>query len=460
MSSALAGLPAQKAATLAAAEAKAAQKKLQSLNAAQAIDNYVAEEIRKVPSADEAGKLLTAVEKQLLEERAKQKKDRETIGKLAALAEDLKTLEDDFSTKPELIETLRKTILDRGDQIDALEKTYKEQSEKAAKLDKEVKEYIGSKILNKAQVASWEKDRTTDPARSIETDLVKMRQALEQFPDKPVDPFAECPYNRLKTHLEKAETELDQIAHKAPCHKCKKENGVIRTQDAKDLVQEKIASLEELAKRATDEGLSEPEKADWVLAKALEHMRTTKDETGKTAGKMLGALLCKNAKDELVVLWAYSGEIADGWREANAEVTRLQKAVEKAKDLPERTEVEKLLKKAEELRDSAGKGDALKEEFVRKYWSDPIPQTGPDAILRSASGAVESIEKLNHGNTKTPHGVCAAPKMIQQAHQKGLVPIGMAEAWFGGGDNAHGEFVASCDTCMKNVGFQLCRECK
>ncbi|MBK9167884.1 MAG: hypothetical protein IPM24_10510 [Bryobacterales bacterium] len=460
MSSALSGLPAKKAAEDASKEAKAAQKKLQSLNAAQAIDNYVAEEIRKVPSADEAGKLLTSVEKRLVEESGKLKKDRETIGKLKALAEDLKTLKDDFSTKPEILETLRQQILDRGDQIDALERTYKEQSEKATRLDKEVKEYIDSKILNKAQVTSWEKDRTTDPARSIETDLGKMRQALEQFPNKPVDPLQDCAYKRLKTHLEKAETELDQIAHKAPCHKCKKENGVQRTPDAKDLVKKKVARLEELAKLDNDNNLGEPEKADWVLAKALDRMRTTKDETGKTAGKMLGALVCKNAKDELVVLWAYSGEIADGWREANATVSRLQKALQEEKDLPKRGELEKLLKEAETLRDHAGKEDALKEELVRKYWSHAIPQTGPDAVLRSAAGGIESIEKLNHGNKKTPHGVCAAPKMIQQAHQKGLVPIGMAEAWFGGGDNAHGEFVASCETCMKNVGFQLCRECK
>jgi hypothetical protein len=58
-----------------------------------------------------------------------------------------------------------------------------------------------------------------------------------------------------------------------------------------------------------------------------------------------------------------------------------------------------------------------------------------------------------------PHAVCAAPKLLQQARAEGLEPVAMAEAWYGGGTNKHGELVASCSTCMKNIGFQLCRTC-
>ena len=97
--------------------------------------------------------------------------------------------------------------------------------------------------------------------------------------------------------------------------------------------------------------------------------------------------------------------------------------------------------------------DTAAEMATGGNWVRALPANGE---LRSASGDTVSLTGLNIGNTDTPHGVCSAPKMIQAARSLGYTVVGMAEAWYGGSPNTHGELVASCKTCMKNIGFQLC----
>jgi hypothetical protein len=99
------------------------------------------------------------------------------------------------------------------------------------------------------------------------------------------------------------------------------------------------------------------------------------------------------------------------------------------------------------------KGDSSEPVVLLKKPTGPQPY---DGLLWSKSGDAVSLEALNKGHDGTPHGVCSAPKMIQMAYQLDLEIVSMAEAWFGGGTNTHGELVASCNTCMKNIGFQLC----
>ncbi|WP_437894476.1 hypothetical protein [Sorangium sp. So ce124] len=53
-------------------------------------------------------------------------------------------------------------------------------------------------------------------------------------------------------------------------------------------------------------------------------------------------------------------------------------------------------------------------------------------------------------------GVCAAPKLLQHAVERRLIPIGLAEMWFEKGSGRDGVFCDSCDTCKGNLGTQLC----
>lgn len=108
-----------------------------------------------------------------------------------------------------------------------------------------------------------------------------------------------------------------------------------------------------------------------------------------------------------------------------------------------------------ELPAASGRDDTI-ETATGAAWARPIPA---DGNLISVGGASQSLAGLPIGPEEKPHGVCSAPKMIQQAKGRGLTIVGMAEAWYGEGTNTHGELVASCSTCMKNIGFQLCEVC-
>jgi hypothetical protein len=370
----------------------------------------------------------------------------------------------------------------------------------------------------------FEKDRSTITPRLIEQDLAILRQKLAAFPAQTVG-AAPCPARTdLTQFVAKLEQEVDKLAHKAKCHLCPSVNGVDRTADAKALINAKVAALEQLAARADDSGLSPAEKIDYALAKSLNSLRTQNDENGKTAGKMIGVLICrKRPGGEIVHLYGYSGTLASNSRLADAEVIKIQRQLEipdkiAAKQLevatnqasvdsaerdvaaavlgakdkdpkgPEAKLVATSKSAAGALRDKQAKlakeltalqgslppdlpalrgqlaaaqvratqasvEDTALETSTAGSWVRSLPETGQ---LTSASGDTVSLEALNTGHDGTPHGVCAAPKMIQQAHAQNYEIVGMAEAWYGGGTNTHGELVASCTTCMKNVGFQFC----
>lgn len=116
----------------------------------------------------------------------------------------------------------------------------------------------------------------------------------------------------------------------------------------------------------------------------------------------------------------------------------------------------KLAAATEKVR-QASVDDTHWEDATAARWVRSLPEKGD---LSSVGGDTVSLESLNKDHFDTPHGVCSAPKMVQsalaRAGAEGLQVKGMAEAWFGGGPNAHGELVASCNTCMKNIGFQFC----
>lgn len=107
--------------------------------------------------------------------------------------------------------------------------------------------------------------------------------------------------------------------------------------------------------------------------------------------------------------------------------------------------------KAGEETEAASRLDTQVENGTAPIWERSIEKE-----LKSKSKDSELLADLNHEHEGTPHGVCSAPKMIQAAYGKNLKVISMAEAWYGGGTNTHGELVASCNTCVKNIGFQLC----
>jgi hypothetical protein len=586
------------------------------------------------------------------------KKDRDARANMAGLNVLLKKLEgrEDVSAEQLQIEIAEEAENHRNDVSNLAEKA----AELKAALDKLIKEYKGFQDLvprgplpvltkplqenaEKKRVADFrereeldflggfETDRTASTPRLIEQDLLVLRAKLKQFPEGPLEDVIKCEArDQLKKFVEDLQAEVDKAAHKAKCHKCgsaSEEKGLVRSPDAKDLIFAKVKELEELAKGAK-EARSAGEKIDQGLGTALESMRNEVDENGKTAGKMLGVLVCKDGDGKTVLLYGYSGTLGANSRiaerkyflinlqidpagklkdnkvqQAGAQIV-IDKANEALEKTPEFTELEAARARLAELerekkeinlklnppkKKPAAKGkkgdtevtkaeaepteapidkEALQsalelnaqkiekeeivaakaeekmnatveakrlqkakqdkqqleayakrlaeqkklqdeklkppkelepeseraraDEYVRakqeeagkeqedlkrqleeakkkvveasklddelenstaSHWVRSIPE---DGFLVGAGGDIVSLEALNKDHFDTPHGVCSAPKMIQAARAMGLKIVSMAEAWYGGGPNPHGELVASCNTCMKNIGFQFC----
>ena len=193
------------------------------------------------------------------------------------------------------------------------------------------------------------------------------------------------------------EAKIDHDAHHVNCVRCHAEHGIDRTGEAKAAVGEQLAELERLAKLDGEDGLTEQQRQDRLMGQDLEALRS------RGQGKMIGVLLCRDSTGGAVTLRAFSGDVAG------------------ADDL-------------------AG-------------WCPHIP---PGSSMTTANGMVVPLDALPHSEN-TPHGVCAAPKMIQEAHRNNLTIIGIAEAWYGGGVvQPHGALVASCTTCKSNLDVQLC----
>lgn len=241
---------------------------------------------------------------------------------------------------------------------------------------------------------AWAKNHSTiTSSRVLEADLRQMKADLTRLGAAAAPPGAVAYCSLL-------ETTIDHTAHHVPCSRCGVEHGIDRTALAKAAVDAEVAELERLANLPEDTGLTARQILDRSIGRDLEVLRSG------GGGKMIGVLLCQDSLGNRVTLRAFSG-------------------------------------------DSAGRDDVA-------GWSDHIPPDGQDSFMTSANGVVVPLSALPV-TAGTPHGVCAAPKMIQAAHRSGLTIVGIAEAWYGGGPvQPHGALVASCATCKSNLDIQLC----
>jgi hypothetical protein len=83
--------------------------------------------------------------------------------------------------------------------------------------------------------------------------------------------------------------------------------------------------------------------------------------------------------------------------------------------------------------------------------------------LKNFSGQVSLLQEIFPPGMGIPTGTgdCCGPKLLQYAAEHGLVPVGMAEFYWGranvSGSRQHGRFYSSCRTkCYHILGFMLC----
>lgn len=173
-------------------------------------------------------------------------------------------------------------------------------------------------------------------------------------------------------------------------------------------------------------------------------------------GLMFGVLVCKNPDTgEEVVLKAFSGQyfgtwLVEGWVPPLLDVASYEKQV-----LQDDGEIQELTKKIKVLEKNP---DGLKELQELKKYRRSLTGKSLAAIYNlyrfpCADGVNKGFADFypNFSQGKLPPtgtGDCCGPKLLGAAFDRGLVPISMAEFFYGNGGKSscnHGQFYPPCD---------------
>lgn len=187
---------------------------------------------------------------------------------------------------------------------------------------------------------------------------------------------------------------------------------------------------------------------------------------GEARGKMFGVLECRSQDGELVVLRAFSGQCngvweAPGWAPPLFDVREFDSLS---------CEVEKEIKRLgrEMLRPECGGENVRELQRQRRRLSQGLMRDIHGLYrLRNFRGEETTLaaafEKKNGGENGIPTGSgdCCAPKLLNLAARHNLIPLGIAEFYWGrenrSGGRQHGRFYPSChDKCSPILGFLLC----
>ncbi len=188
----------------------------------------------------------------------------------------------------------------------------------------------------------------------------------------------------------------------------------------------------------------------------------TKYLWGAARGKMFGVLIATAPNGTTVCLRAFSGQYngvwqIPGWAKPVFDLEafhRVQDAEEKKiKDLGKQINAFAIdsEQRRELIRLRKRKSQILMRALHRLY------------RLRNFSGQIAGLEEIFPPRKGIPTGTgdCCAPKLLQHAAKYGLVPLGLAEFYWGranaSGSRQHGVFYLSCQAkCQPILGFMLC----
>ena len=182
---------------------------------------------------------------------------------------------------------------------------------------------------------------------------------------------------------------------------------------------------------------------------------------GEERGKMFGVLECCNRSSETVWLHAFSGQYQGRWSIPGW-----------APPLFDPDRFDRLNRPAEKrIKELGRKIEAAPDERVRSSL-----RASRKALSRDLMARIQSLYQvtnfngrsvgLDHaflfpGGKPTGTGDCCAPKLLNMAARSDLVPISIAEFFFGRSNRSktmeHGCFYPPCeDKCKPLLGFMLC----
>jgi len=183
---------------------------------------------------------------------------------------------------------------------------------------------------------------------------------------------------------------------------------------------------------------------------------------GAARGKMFGVMVAMAPDGGRVILRAFSGQYngvwkVPGWVGPVFDLAEFQRVYD-----DEERKIKELGRCIEEQ--TARSQQQLELIGLRKQMSQQLMVNIHGLYrLHNFSGQVASLQEIFPAVMGIPTGTgdCCAPKLLQYAAEQGLVPLGMAEFYWGranvSGSRQHGRFYSSCRTkCYPILGFMLC----
>jgi len=183
---------------------------------------------------------------------------------------------------------------------------------------------------------------------------------------------------------------------------------------------------------------------------------------GPARGKMFGVMVALAPDGRTVTLRAFSGQYNGVWEVPGwvGPVFDLH-AFHRVHD-----EEEKKIKELGRRIEEQVPGSEKQRELValRKQMSQQLMvQIHNLYRLKNFAGQVASLQEIFPPGMGIPSGTgdCCGPKLLQYAVEHDLVPLGMAEFYWGpatvSGSRQHGRFYSSCRAkCYPVLGFMLC----
>ncbi len=183
---------------------------------------------------------------------------------------------------------------------------------------------------------------------------------------------------------------------------------------------------------------------------------------GPARGKMFGVMHCKRPDGTTQLLRAFSGQYngrweVEGWVPPLFDVTDFSRISDK---------IEKQIKTiGREIDQSSPHSDKwLQLRKIRRKLSQDLMQDIHSLYrLTNFNGETATLYQayINRNGIPTGTGDCCAPKLLNYAAQNRLIPLGIAEFYWGrensSGSRRHGSFYSSCrEKCEPILGFMLC----
>jgi len=243
----------------------------------------------------------------------------------------------------------------------------------------------------------------------------------------------------------------NNISAKGFCKNCNKEH-FLREGEAKNVCLDLIKKLEDFKRLDFD-----------TVSAFANPAFSTNYLFGKALGQMFGVLECKDKDGKIKFLKAFSGQYngiweIGGWVPPLLDVKKFDQLV-----LEEDKKIKQLGREIEILEEgSIERKDLVKR---RKELSRALLRSIYELYeLHNFKGEKKSLFDL-FGNKGIPTGTgdCCAPKLLNYAARKKLIPLSLAEFYFGKENlsktREHKTFYSSCsDKCYPILGFMLCRE--